>query len=161
MHMYYIPFFFLLPYIFWGCIILLTTTFTMLTTNSTTTVTSKYDYDPSLAAAVIAAALYGIAFLVNLAFTIKYKSWVWMVMVVAAGSTSNPRVVVPRTISSCTDLSDACMLISLLVEAFGYILRAMSIQNLENKSLYAAQFLLIILAPVLMAGVCYVLFVGH
>jgi hypothetical protein len=35
------------------------------------------------------------------------------------------------------------------------------VQNMDNKSLYVAQFSLIVLAPVLMAAACYIVFVGR
>jgi hypothetical protein len=41
----------------------------------------------------------------------------------------------------------------------GYIVRSISTQNVTNKSLYIAQFSLIVLSPVLMAAACYVIFV--
>jgi hypothetical protein len=44
------------------------------------------------------------------------------------------------------------------VEAAGYIVRCLSTQNVSNKTLYVAQFCLIVLAPVLMAAACYVIF---
>jgi hypothetical protein len=44
------------------------------------------------------------------------------------------------------------------VEAVGYIARCVSTQNVTDKSIYALQFSLIILAPVLMAACCYILF---
>ncbi|KAJ5223811.1 RTA1 like protein-domain-containing protein [Penicillium chermesinum] len=91
--------------------------------------TSFYRYDPSLAVAVIAAALYGIAFILTVIQWIRYKAWVWVVMVVASG-----------------------------MEAVGYIARCFSTQNVTTKSTYVLQFALIILAPVLMAACCYVVF---
>ncbi|CAI7672468.1 unnamed protein product [Penicillium pancosmium] len=90
---------------------------------------SHYRYDPSLAAAIVAAVLYGIAFLLTLIQWIRYKSWVWLTMVVAAA-----------------------------MEAIGYIARCISTQNVTEKSVYVLQFALVILAPVLMAACCYVLF---
>ena len=38
-------------------------------------------------------------------------------------------------------------------------MRSISTQNVTNKPLYIAQFTLIVLAPVLMAAACYVVFV--
>ncbi|KAJ5175890.1 RTA1 like protein-domain-containing protein [Penicillium canariense] len=91
--------------------------------------TSYYRYNPSLAAAVVAAVFYGLAFSATFLLWIRYRSWVWIVMVVAAA-----------------------------MEAVGYIGRCISVQNVTEKSIYALQFSLIILAPVLMAACCYVLF---
>lgn len=47
---------------------------------------SHYSYDPSLAVAIVAAVLYGTAFLLTLIQWIRYKSWVWLTMVIAAAS---------------------------------------------------------------------------
>lgn len=44
------------------------------------------------------------------------------------------------------------------MEVVGYIARCISTQNVDEKSVYVLQFALIILAPVLMAACCYVLF---
>jgi len=46
-----------------------------------------------------------------------------------------------------------------LVESAGYIVRSISTQNVSNKPIYIAQFTMIVLAPVLMAAACYVIFV--
>lgn len=45
------------------------------------------------------------------------------------------------------------------MEAAGYIARSVSTQNVDNKHIYVAQYCLIVLAPVLMAAACYVIFV--
>lgn len=47
---------------------------------------SYYRYDPSLAVAIVAAALYSIAFLLTLVQWIRYKAWIWGIMVLAAAS---------------------------------------------------------------------------
>lgn len=44
------------------------------------------------------------------------------------------------------------------MEAVGYIGRCISTQNVSARSVYVLQFALIILAPVLMAACCYILF---
>jgi hypothetical protein len=44
------------------------------------------------------------------------------------------------------------------VEAVGYIARCVSVQNVTDRSTYALQLCLVILAPVLMAACCYILF---
>lgn len=45
-----------------------------------------------------------------------------------------------------------------IVEAVGYIARCVSTQDVTKKPVYVLQFALIILAPVLMAACCYVIF---
>ncbi|KAJ5729371.1 RTA1 like protein-domain-containing protein [Penicillium malachiteum] len=91
--------------------------------------TSYYRYDPSLVVAIVAAVLYGIAFILTFIQWIRYKSWVWVVMVIASA-----------------------------MEAIGYIGRCISSQHVTEKPIYVLQFCLIILAPVLMAACCYVIF---
>jgi hypothetical protein len=49
-------------------------------------------------------------------------------------------------------------LTKLPVEAVGYIGRCVSTQNVTARSIYVLQFALIILAPVLMAACCYIIF---
>lgn len=44
------------------------------------------------------------------------------------------------------------------MEAVGYIARCVSSQNVSERPIYVLQFSLIILAPVLMAACCYILF---
>lgn len=92
---------------------------------------SHYPYDPSLPAAIVASALYTIAFFGTIIQWLRYRAWVWVVMVVAAA-----------------------------MESIGYITRCISTQKPDNKNLYVLSFSLIVLAPVLMAGACYVLFVS-
>ncbi|CAI7602228.1 unnamed protein product [Penicillium glandicola] len=96
-------------------------------TNNTRT--SFYGYDPSLAVAVVAAVLYTIAFLLTAIQWIRYRAWVWSVMVLSAA-----------------------------MEAIGYIGRCVSVQNTLERPIYVLQFSLVILAPVLMAACCYVIF---
>ncbi|KAJ5666744.1 RTA1 like protein-domain-containing protein [Penicillium macrosclerotiorum] len=90
---------------------------------------SFYRYDPSLAVAIVAAALYSLAFIFTFIQWIRYRAWVWSIMVLAAA-----------------------------MEAIGYIARCISTQNVTKKSVYVLQFSLIILAPVLMAACCYIIF---
>ncbi|KAJ5753446.1 ZIP metal ion transporter [Penicillium nucicola] len=90
---------------------------------------SYYHYNPSLAVSIVAAVLYSIAFILTLVQWIRYKAWVWSVMVVAAA-----------------------------MEAVGYIARCVSVQHVTDRSIYALQLCLVILAPVLMAACCYILF---
>ena len=47
---------------------------------------SFYRYNPSLAVAIVAAVLYGIAFVLTLIQWVRYRSWVWVVMVIASAS---------------------------------------------------------------------------
>lgn len=48
---------------------------------------SYYRYNPSLAPAVVAAVLYTIAFIGTLVQWVRYRAWIWAIMVVAAAST--------------------------------------------------------------------------
>ncbi|KAJ5758608.1 RTA1 like protein-domain-containing protein [Penicillium odoratum] len=90
---------------------------------------SYYRYDPSLAVAIVAAVLYSIAFILTFIQWIRYKAWIWVIMVLAAA-----------------------------MEAVGYIGRCISTQNVTSRPVYVLQFALIVLAPVLMAACCYILF---
>ncbi|KAJ5604514.1 RTA1 like protein-domain-containing protein [Penicillium lagena] len=90
---------------------------------------SYYRYNPSLAVAIVAAVLYGIAFILTLVQWVRYKSWVWVVMVIASA-----------------------------MEAVGYISRCISVENVTQKQVYVVQFALIVLAPVLIAACCYIVF---
>ena len=45
------------------------------------------------------------------------------------------------------------------MEAAGYITRCISAKNVDNKDLYIIQYTLVVLAPVLMAAACYIVFV--
>ena len=47
---------------------------------------SYYRYNPSLAVAIVAAVLYGIAFILTFIQWFRFKSWVWVVMVTASAS---------------------------------------------------------------------------
>ncbi|KAJ6150481.1 ZIP metal ion transporter [Penicillium samsonianum] len=91
--------------------------------------TSFYGYDPSLAVAIVAAVLYTVAFLLTAIQWIRYRAWVWSIMVLSAA-----------------------------MEAIGYIGRCVSVQNILERPVYVLQFSLVILAPVLMAACCYVIF---
>jgi hypothetical protein len=44
------------------------------------------------------------------------------------------------------------------VESGGYVVRSISTQHVDGKTIYVVQFCLIVLAPVLMAAVLYVAF---
>ncbi|KAI0023159.1 RTA1-domain-containing protein [Xylariomycetidae sp. FL0641] len=90
---------------------------------------SKYKYDPSEAATIVATALFGVSFLYCTYLTIKSRAWVWTVMVVAV-----------------------------LLEVLGFGIRILSVNNVTSKPPYVVQFIFVVLAPVLMAGVIYVVF---
>ena len=47
----------------------------------------------------------------------------------------------------------------LTVEASGFICRTISVKHVTEKPIYTAGFTLIVLAPVLMAAACYIVFV--
>lgn len=49
--------------------------------------TPFYLYNPSLAVAIVAAVLYTLAFLLTTIQWIRYRAWVWSIMVIAAAST--------------------------------------------------------------------------
>ncbi|OQD99741.1 hypothetical protein PENVUL_c061G07704 [Penicillium vulpinum] len=90
---------------------------------------SYYHYNPSLAVAIVAAVLYTIAFLLTAIQWVRYRAWVWSVMVLSAA-----------------------------MEAIGYIGRCVSVKNPLQRDVYVLQFALVILAPVLMAACCYIIF---
>ncbi|OKL64584.1 hypothetical protein UA08_00586 [Talaromyces atroroseus] len=90
---------------------------------------SYYDYNPSLAAAAIFTVLYAILFLLTTALWLKHRAWVCTIMVVAAA-----------------------------MEMVGYLSRTLSTLNVDNRTLYVLQVSLTVLAPVLIAGFCYILF---
>ncbi|CAK7205922.1 hypothetical protein SEUCBS139899_008702 [Sporothrix eucalyptigena] len=96
---------------------------------STLTVTYYPYFQPSAAAAGVMCGLFAIGFLVSTYETIRYKSWIWFVM-----------------------------LLAIAMEAVGYGARIASAGHVTNRNLYIIQFCLIILAPVLMAGIVYVAF---
>ncbi|KAJ5375734.1 ZIP metal ion transporter [Penicillium concentricum] len=91
--------------------------------------TSYYHYEPSLPVAIVAAVLYTIAFVLTVIQWIRYRAWIWSIMVISAA-----------------------------MEAIGYIGRCISVQNTLERPVYVLQFALIILAPVLMAACCYIIF---
>ena len=51
-------------------------------------VKTYYLYEPSKAAAGAVTGLFAVGFLISLFQTIKYKSWIWFVMVFATASMS-------------------------------------------------------------------------
>jgi len=46
------------------------------------------------------------------------------------------------------------------VEAAGYILRAIATKHVYDKTFFVPQYVLIVLAPVIMAAACYIVFVS-
>ncbi|KAG0649848.1 rta1 [Hyphodiscus hymeniophilus] len=90
---------------------------------------SYYRYDPSLPAAIVLSVLFSLAFVGTTVQWLRYRSWVWIIMVLVTA-----------------------------MEAGGYIVRCLSTQNIRDKNIYVVQYCLIVLAPVFMAAVCYVLF---
>ncbi|KAI1805806.1 RTA1 like protein [Daldinia bambusicola] len=90
---------------------------------------SFYSYDPSEAVAGVCVALFGITLVWSSVLTIRKRAWVWTVQ-----------------------------LLAILMEVVGYGDRIASAANPTNLNLYAVQFCVIILAPILMAGAVYVVF---
>ncbi|CAG1968302.1 unnamed protein product [Fusarium graminearum] len=90
---------------------------------------SYYLYNPSKPLAGVAAGLFGLSFLVTLYQIIRKKAWVWIFM-----------------------------LLAIAMEIVGYAARIKSASEPTEKKPYVLQFTLIILPPVLMAGVIYVVF---
>lgn len=52
------------------------------------------------------------------------------------------------------------MVVASAMEMIGYIARILSSNEVTDKTLFVLQYCLVILAPVLMAGCCYVIFVS-
>ncbi|KAI1106915.1 RTA1-domain-containing protein [Jackrogersella minutella] len=90
---------------------------------------SFYAYDPSKAVALVCCILFGVGLIWSLFMTIRKRSWVWTVQ-----------------------------LLAILMEVVGYAFRLVSANNPTSLNPYAIQFCVIILAPVLMAGAIYVVF---
>ena len=93
---------------------------------------SYYHYDPSVPVAAVAAVLFTLACVAGIIQTIRYKSSVWWVMIVAA-----------------------------VCEAAGFIARVPSAVDPQSRTIYIVSFALVVLAPVLMAAACYVVFVSE
>jgi hypothetical protein len=70
---------------------------------------SHYAYDPSLPVAIVAAVLYGVAFILTFFLWIRTKAWVWVMMVVAAASKSF-RVSISLSMTDCEVSEDNYML---------------------------------------------------
>ncbi|KAG4415649.1 hypothetical protein IFR04_011208 [Cadophora malorum] len=88
-----------------------------------------YHYEPSLAAAIVFSVAYSLAFIGTMIQFMRYRSWVWTIMVVSSA-----------------------------MEAGGYIARCFSGQDPTSQDKYTVQLLLIVLAPVCMAAACYIVF---
>ncbi|KAK9417124.1 putative RTA-like protein [Seiridium unicorne] len=93
------------------------------------TTKSFYAYDPQVAAAAVACAVFGANAIYALIQTVRKRSWVWLVMVFA-----------------------------IALDCFGFGVRIKSAADVTSRGLYIAQYLCIILAPVFMAGIIYVVF---
>lgn len=118
---------------------------------------SYYRYNPSLAPAIVAAVLYTIAFLLSLVQWVRYRAWIWAIMVVAAASKLIFRQPCQKK-DKKKKLEERRILTRGLVEAAGWISRCISVKDVTDKPSYSVQFGLVILAPVLMAGCCYIIF---
>ncbi len=58
---------------------------------------SHYNYTPSFDAAIVVAVLYSLAFALTAFLWVRYRAWVWMVMVVAAGSKAQRPILCKRS----------------------------------------------------------------
>jgi hypothetical protein len=90
---------------------------------------SYYAYTPSTVAAAIFAIIYIIFTITSLVQTIRMRSWIWFVMIFAS-----------------------------LMETIGYVSRVASTKNVDAKGPFVISFVLIILAPVVVAASIYILF---
>jgi len=89
----------------------------------------RYNYPPSFAAAVIFVVLFGIAAAVNLFQLFRHRAWFWWVMNFAV-----------------------------IMELVGYVSRAVSVKNLDNRNIFIVQTVMILVAPAVMAAACYMSF---
>jgi hypothetical protein len=85
----------------------------------------RYKYIPSLPAAALFAALFGISTLLHIYHTLRWRTWYWIPFVVGG-----------------------------MFETVGYVLRTIDI-NVASLNLYIAQIALILLAPALFAASIY------
>ncbi|KUI65319.1 Protein RTA1 [Cytospora mali] len=88
-----------------------------------------YSYDPVTGVAIAACACFAVGLLVHLWQMIRHKAWIWCIMVIAVA-----------------------------MECFGYGIRIASTHDVASKQKFVAQYVLIVLAPVLMTGIIYVTF---
>ncbi|PVH72811.1 RTA1-domain-containing protein [Cadophora sp. DSE1049] len=84
------------------------------------------DYEPQLAPAIVFGILYTVAFAVTTYQFFKYKTWFWI-----------------------------CMVVGALMEAIGYVGHIFSVAEEGDKGLYILQFVMIFIAPAVMAAACY------
>jgi hypothetical protein len=112
-------------------------------------------YDPSTAAAAVGALLYLATSIISIVQYIRYRAWVWLVFVVALicpsflfFKASQGRRAAHRQLTAFST-----------VELLGFIARAISAKNVTERGPYVVQFVLIVIAPVLMAADFYVVFV--
>ncbi|KAH0846756.1 hypothetical protein AYO21_07877 [Fonsecaea monophora] len=89
----------------------------------------RYNYVPSFAASVIFLVLYGAASITNLGMMFWHRSWFWWSMNFAVA-----------------------------MEFVGYLTRSISIKNLDGKSVFIVQTVMILVAPAVMAAACYMAF---
>lgn len=106
------------PFIYCYCIVFCSTHSLLFA--STMKNTDYYRYTPSTDAAIVVSVLYTLAAVGTVLQFLRYRSWVWTVMVIAA-----------------------CM------ESAGYITRIISTKNVLEKNIFVASYSLIVLAPVL------------
>ncbi|PSR90400.1 putative RTA1 domain protein [Coniella lustricola] len=92
-------------------------------------ISNWYAYEPVTGAAVAATALFACTMIAHFYQMIRHKAWIWIVMVVAVA-----------------------------MECFGYGIRIASSKDTSKKPPFVAQYVLIVLAPVLMTGIIYVVF---
>lgn len=112
-------------------------------------VANWYAYVPEKAPAVAATALFVLTFIAHTWQMIRHKAWIWFVMVVAVASTFKVLALVSHLLQA-TDMN--------AVEVFGYGIRIASAKDTSKKPPFVAQYVLIVLAPVLMTGIIYVAF---
>ncbi|KAH7407937.1 RTA1 like protein-domain-containing protein [Cadophora sp. MPI-SDFR-AT-0126] len=89
-------------------------------------ITNWYDYEPVLAPAIVFGILYTVAFAVTTYQFFRYKTWFWI-----------------------------CMVVGALMEAIGYVGHIFSVAEEGDKGLYILQFVMIFIAPAVMAAACY------
>ncbi|KAH8880977.1 RTA1-domain-containing protein [Thozetella sp. PMI_491] len=100
----------------------------MIDPRATTVVYYPY-FQPSAPAAAVVCALFAISLIGGTYQTIRDKAWIWFIMLLAVA-----------------------------MEAVGYGARIASANDVTARTVYVIQFCLIILAPVIMAGIIYVVF---
>jgi len=86
--------------------------------------TYKY-YDPSQPAAIVFAVLYCLTCTVTIGQYVYYKSWFWFFAVLASLSQCSA--------SACNPARSYNLLTFVIVEAIGYIFKAISAANQDNR----------------------------